>query len=232
MLTVTNLTGLTAVAARESTSQFIGGHSQLGLSKVFTFNNVPIGEPYPGRRIVVGVAGRGNGLNDWGAATLGGNAMTQNVKTSVAGFAMAAIYSIVAATGTTANIVVNMTGESVGSVFCDIAVFRILDEASGFLTATSAVDSSFASGDSLFVELDSLFTPTTFIAMAAVYDNNGAVESAALSGIPQVYANSGEPLGTDETKVVAGLVTSLNGADVTLTYGADETAAICMARYA
>ena len=112
-----------------------------------TFSSVSIGPAYTNRRFIVGFTCGASTIRTISSATFGGNAMT--ALASVPGVGVTAFYEISFPTGTTADIVFNLSSGSLTSEGF-IAVYYIgrnsavtvVDQQSGTTTATSKIASS------------------------------------------------------------------------------------------
>lgn len=100
--------------------------AQQGSNSVYTFEDMVIGAPAPGRLIIVTMSltcgSTGRSVTD---VTIGGNAATIDVMRVNTGNSLngtVAVASLVVPTGTTADIVVTLSGTNTGNI--DIAIYR------------------------------------------------------------------------------------------------------------
>lgn len=182
---------------RVKTITYVGNTSDTSNTDIYTFSGASIGSPRGDRRVHVLVAVDGNAGVDLSSVTVGGVTATLN-RNATNSSIIGAIATAKLATGTTADIVVTLTG---AKLRCNIGVY-----ASTGLTSETAVDSAQSGvdpGDMTITTVESGF------AIALCLTNSGTA-TVAWTGVTENYDTQVESAMAASGASVATTTTSLN----------------------
>jgi hypothetical protein len=190
----TRLVGATSAASTLPTLTWIGATSIVSTTSSFTFSGVDIGTPSPSRLVIVGASAYNSTSRRLNSVTIAGNSTTAHIGTAVSASFPGGIVSRADFTNSTADIVVNFTGNCTQ---CAIFVWVATNLDSN--TPIEALTDSGVFSLSLDVEDDGPYVALVRAATSSNISWTGITEDVDGVGSSGIFASAASAIATSTT---------------------------------